>query len=315
MKRRSKNGANPETGEPSARWWRSIEPADLAPLASALSLIVILGGAVYGLERVRGHVLALPEFNPPVELKLHDPPEWVQTEGWSPRILSSIHVPDPGAPGDQADGHLLPDIAHQLAESGWVSSVDQVVRGLDGTVRIACEYRRPIAMILVDLEGQTKFIPIDRDGVRLPEIYDRVDPGAGWLRIIGVETPPPEVGQAYAGDDAVEAVRLAALLGEQEDIAPHIADVDVRNFLGRRDKRRPHILLWPRQGTEPFIWGSAIGQEIEEADAADKLRNLAVSLRRASPQAAVDLSVFSNAWIEQTPEAVRTADGSSARVP
>jgi len=269
--------------------------AVVTSLTPVLCLVVVLAAAAWVLEAVKDHVFSLPEYNPPVKVELTYPPgaEWVEQEQWLPLIRNSVAVPEGSRLMDEG---LLEHIGSQITSSGWVRRVGRVTRGMDGTVSVSCDYRRPIAMMLTN-EGQ--YIAIDRDGVRLPEVYDRVDSNSGWMRIIGVQCPIPPTGQPFKETDldAMAAVRLAVLLFDQEETAARINGIDVSNFRGRLDKWQTHIKLWTRDG-RMAKWGSAIGEEIEEPNAADKLRNLVLWLKKGSPQAYADLSVYRTGWIE-----------------
>jgi hypothetical protein len=284
----------------------------MTPIFSAVCLLVLLGAAVYGLERVKAHVYTQPEFQPEVKVELGDPPGWVNAEGWNERVLQSVVLPEDAQPLDYS---LLANVADQMAEGGWVSKVEQVTRETDGTIRIDCEYRRPIAMLLVN----DRFVPVDEEGFRLPESYkeENVTESSGWLRVFGVRARMPDVNGQFVEDDAHAAIELAKLISEQ-DFAPRITSINVENFRGRVDRRKSHIFLTPRGGRKDQIaWGSAIGEEIEEEPAIEKLRNIAVWLKRGSPQARVDVAVYRNAYIEfdVQPEepVIRTADGAAER--
>jgi len=267
--------------------------AGLWPLLPAAAVLGLLIATICGLEYLRAQVLAGSEYNPPLKIKLEYPEgsEWVEQEGWLPRISASVKL---STDRKLMDSNLLPALADQLRDSGWISHVLQVTRDMDGTVRARCEYRRPIAMMLTN---RGKYIPVDKDGVRLPEEYDKVESDSGWMRILGVQSEPPAVGHAYGektpDHDAVAAVRLAALLFGQDEIAARISGIDVTNFEGREDKYKTHIKLWTRDG-RVVKWGSAIGREVYEPKVTDKLRNLALWLRTNSPQAYADLTVYRN---------------------
>ncbi len=267
--------------------------AGLGPLLPAAAVLAVVVVAIGGLEWLRGHVLSVPEFNPPLKLKLEYLPgaEWVEQEGWLPRISASIKLP---AEHQLMSENLLGSVADQIAASGWVRSVERVTRSTDGTIRVCCDYRRPIAMVLTN---RGKYIPIDKDGVRLPEEYPEVETDSGWIRILGVQSEPPPVGQAYGvshrDEDAVAAVRLALVLFSQQEIADKISGIDVTNYNGREDKFKTHIRLWTRDHRR-IDWGSAIGREVEEPELAYKLRNLVLWLKSNSPQAYADLTTYRN---------------------
>jgi len=284
----------------------------LTPIFSALCLLVLTGAAVYGLERVKAYVYTQPEFQPELKVELGNPPAWVNKEGWANRVLRSVVLPEDA---QRTDSRLLANVAEQMAEGGWVSNVNRVTHETDGTIRIDCEYRRPIAMLLVN----DRYVPVDKDGFRLPESYQEksVTESSGWLRVVGVRAQMPEVNDKFVEDDALAAIELARLISEQ-DFAPRITSINIENFRGRIDRHKSHIYLTPRGGRKDQItWGSAIGEEIEEEPAIEKLRNIAVWLKRGSPQARVDVAVYRNAYIEfdLQPEelAIRTADSASER--
>lgn len=294
-KKREGRGAEPA---PEARL------AGLGPLLPVGAVFFVLLVAVGGLEWLRGQVLSATEYNPPVKLKLEYMPgaEWVEQEGWLSRISSSIRIP---TERKLMDGDLVRFVSAQASQSGWVRSVRQVSRAMDGTVRVCCDYRRPIAMIYTNRGGSSKYIPVDQEGVRLPEEYDNVESDSGWIRILGVESEPPPVGRAYGetreDSDAVAAVRLAFLLFSQAEIADKITAIDVSNLNGRRDRFKPPIVVFPRGGGPGINWGSPIGSEVEEPELAYKLRNLALLLKTNSPQACADLTVYRNGVIVSNP--------------
>jgi hypothetical protein len=283
--------------------------ASITPLLSAVSLFVAVGAAALGMERLKTYVYSLPEHNPPIRVELADPPAWVDLEGWRPRILASISLP---ADQQWLDGMLVRQVADQINRSGWVSQVERVSRSADGTISVSCVYRRPIAM----LRTREGFVPVDRDGIRLPtgaegKVYTLVDDDSGWLKIEGVKSSSPEVGEPFPGDDAVAAIQIAALIFEQ-DFSTRISRIDVNNFRGRLNKRDDQIRLLTRDGGR-IHWGSAIGEEIEEPTARDKIRNIALYFQKGSPQAQVDISVYRHGWIEAPERVIRTADGAISR--
>lgn len=284
--------------------------SSLRPLWPLVCMIAVVACAVWGLERIKARVYASPAYQPAaVRVVLADPPDWVVREKWQDRILASVSVP---RPENWMDEQLVVRLSDRIASSGWVKAVNRVSKRMDGTIEIAADYRRPIAMLLTE-QG---YVPVDRDGYRLPEVYERVDTNSGWIRIRGVASPSPRVNMAFdekSAPDAVAAVRLAALIFEQGwDISSRISAIDVTNFRGRQDHRDCHIKLWTPEGTL-IKWGSAIGEEIEENTPAEKLAQITVMLKRGGPQAQVDVSTLPNRSIVTTPSAVDAAVISNRR--
>lgn len=281
------------------------------PAIAGVTVCIVLSLLVLG--RIKSFVYAQPEYSGPVKVELECPGEaaWVEQEGWKPRILACLKVPQNARIMDR---ELLEDIGRQLNESGWVRRVHRVQRSMDGTVRVLCDYRRPVAMLRIR-DGH--YVAVDRDGVRLPEVYDPLPENSGWMRIVGVDSKLPEVGKAFVlgeqqdGADALAAVELAVRLFSDPRIVDRISRIDVSNFRGRRDKYDTHLTLLTREGRK-IKWGSAIGEEVEEPTVGDKLRNLVALLEKGTPQAYADLSVYRNGWIEPAVSNTSEAGRSSA---
>ncbi|UCD27971.1 MAG: hypothetical protein JSV03_12835 [Planctomycetota bacterium] len=283
---------------------QGIVPAGAIPLISALSLVVVIALAIVGLELLVDYIYAQSEGGDVIKIELVNAPDWVIREEWRPRILSTIELPS-----DQqlSDGELIRLIADQMSSSGWVSRLNRVSQDMKGTIHIDCDYRRPIAMVLVD----GVYVPVDRAGYRLPEVYDFVAEDAGWIRIFGVQSDLPDIGALFVEDDSQAAVRLASLIFDcGSGISNRISGIDVSNFRGRRDKRENHIVLRARGGGV-IEWGSAIGEEIEEPTAMEKIRNIAVYFEGRSVERHIDVSVYPNAWrIKPLDSAGRIVKGS-----
>lgn len=309
MKNRAKKSKKKKAAPP---------PADVPntkPVLTLLCLAGIVAGAVVGLEQLKQYVYSQPEYNPAISVDLDNPPAWVEQERWQPHILASVSVP---SDCKWLDDELVKNIAGQLEASGWVSKVNSVVRDMNGRIGIDCEFRRPIAMIRTALPedgypNQEMYIAIDKDGVRLPEIFPQVSDESNWLQIVGVQTPPPRIGQPYLGDsDAVAAIRIACLIATQE-FASDISRIDVSNYEGRISRRRNHIMLCCRDGKPAINWGSAIGQEIEEASPLEKIRNIALILRSGAQAGGADPSIYPDGILGRTIPATVTVNSSRTR--
>jgi len=285
-----------------------------APIFSAVFLVAFLVSVVVGLERLERRVEQRPGQKIALRVELDVPPDmdWVDKEGWRPRILSAVSLPEEPVCADET---VLRDIARQLLHSGWVSQVRRVVRTPDGTIRVSCDYRRPVAMILTEQPGSGRpvYVPVDKYGYRLPETYADISGCGSWIQILGVKAKPPDAGRPFEADDAKAGVKLVALIFQQS-FHSQVAAVDVTNYRGRVNKTKSHILIHRRSKTsEAFHWGSAIGEEVEEPSAPEKLRMLAKCFAPGSPQASIDLSVFPNAGIERAPDIIPKDDALASR--
>ena len=308
MSRKTRKDEPFETGEEGLPWWRRPGRGTMLSLLTLSGLIV---AAVFGLERLKGRVASLPEYVTAPKVELVDTPKWLDQENWRQYVLASIHLP---AKTNWLDGKLVQDVGRQLTESGWASRIKRITRDVHGTIRISCEYRRPIAMVRLEqaeADGYPSYVAIDKDRVRLPQVYRDAGQFA-WMEIIGLEAAVPEPGQAFQGGDAKAAVDLVQLLSRQP-FARQIRAVDVSNFHGRKDRRQDHIYLLARGRSKPITWGSAIGDEFEENDVELKLRLIAKTLKNGSPNALANVSCYPDRVIMRPDAGIQTADGSQLR--
>jgi hypothetical protein len=257
-------------------------------------------GARWGLGRMEEMVRLLPQCSPQPRLQLAELPDWATKEGWTPRLASAVSMDKSDV---WLDERLTERVAEKFRRSGWVKNVRWVRKRADGSVRVSCEFRRPVGMV----QTREGFIPVDIEGYRLPEVYDRLSPG--WIMIQGVASPPPPPGRKWDDGDVRAGIRLTAMLFDQP-WANRITAIDVSNYHGRRDPGRHHIVLATQQGTR-IRWGSAPGEEIEEPSPAEKIRNIEQQLRVESARAWIDVSVFADKVIvpADSPGAVRVATG------
>lgn len=270
-----------------------------------IGIAAFAAGARWGLGRMEQTVRQMPASSPQPRLQLADLPDWATKEGWTPRLASAVSL-------EKTDGwlddQLTENVAARFRRSGWVKDVRWVRKYADGSVRVSCEFRRPVGMVQTH-EG---FVPVDIEGYRLPEVYDRLSPG--WIMVTGVASQPPPPGQRWDDGDVRAGVRLTALILDQP-WANRITAIDVSNYRGRRDPGRHHIVLATQQGTR-IRWGSAPGEEIEEPTPAEKIRSIEQQLHADSSRAWIDVSVFADKVIlpagSQTQGTMRVAAGARA---
>lgn len=281
------------------RWW-DVARARLSAVASALSLrqwltvaglVVVAVSVRLALGRMEQSVRALPEGNPAPRVELVGLPEWAVHEGWAPRFAAAARVE---SSADWLDPKLLERLAERLRASGWVREVKSIRKEPDGTIRVACDFRRPIGMVRtvekVRGESVTSFVPIDAECVRLPERYRTLSPG--WIAIEGVESPAPPVGSRWTGGDINAGATLATMMFNRP-VARWIESIDVSNYHGRKAPHRDHVVLSTNTKLRTRVrWGSAPNEEIEEPTASEKLRNLEEVLQTDPDRAWIDVSVF-----------------------
>ena len=233
--------------------------SSLRPLLPLFVIAVLITGAVYGLEQMRVRVLAQPEFHPLVKFELASPPDWVVRQEWAPHILARLQSDVGQLPNDE---RLVGSVANLLLSSGWVRTVHGVTRLMDGTVRVSCDYRRPIAVFCAKVNGKEAYMPVDREGYRLPVTFDQLEPEdgrwSGWIHLVGLRSDVPEVNTQFEGEDARAAIQLAAMICERGGIVESkINAIDVSNVRRPRDYRKPPIVLRRVDSDYVVRWGFA----------------------------------------------------------
>ena len=229
-----------------------------------VGVIVAVGAAVFFLQRYVGVGEKIGR------LELVNKPDWVTAE-----LVEKVHL---RAAADGEDFRLDEDAAWSVCENlralTWLEDVR--VRTTADAILIDAKFRRPVCWIAA---GGKKFY-LDAELVVLDFLPL---PKAAVIEVKGaLGAIVPVVGQLWRRDDLAAAVKIIELLEEMDrSIAPvkpllyEIADIDVRNYGGRRNPDGPHILLHAKDGTE-IRWGAQVGSSgrYMEAAEAEKLNQL-----------------------------------------
>jgi hypothetical protein len=233
-------------------------------LCRALGVAALAAGGGYGLFCLERSVLSAPQFSGPARIRLVNAPEDLQEQLMAP-LGRFAHVPwsSPALPSQ---------IGEALRKEPWVKQVVQVRRYPDRTIEVHCTYRHPLAMIQVD----SGFYLVDEDRVRLPGRY-AYHPSVKLIQ--GVRGEPPLAGQVWTAPDLRAGLDLVRLLAA-EPFSAQITAVLVHNYGGRIDKRGAQLELATDTAGGRIIWGSALGQEMEENTAAQKIAILRSNYER-----------------------------------
>ncbi|MEM1422823.1 MAG: hypothetical protein AAGH64_02355 [Planctomycetota bacterium] len=194
---------------------------------------------------------------------------------------------------DPFDRDALVAVRESLLGSGWFSSVDQVRRVagrasgdggiVDGdTLRIACAWRRPRAMVhprrgapvLVGVDAVTGADPTP---MRMPSGLS----AGGLVQIHNPLEPAPAgddgriaYGERWGLSDVSDAVALLRLMAKNGLEKEHVAAIDVRNPSRMR--------ITTTRGAE-IVWGGPIDERRPgEASVEDRLGTLSAVLRNPS---------------------------------
>jgi hypothetical protein len=166
-------------------------------------------------------------------------------------------------------------VAKNLASVAWLDKIR--TRTTNESIQVQAEFRKPIAYIRL---GQSEFY---LDSQRVVLDYTPI-PNLTIVEITGLtdvkKAPPP--GQPFKRDDLAAAITIIDRLNRMDNaVTPskpllnQIASIDISNYNGRRDRRKPHIVLFTSDNTR-IEWGAAFGawQKYLESTDEQKLAKL-----------------------------------------
>jgi hypothetical protein len=251
----------------------------LVRLAQGVTCLLLIVGVYFGVDRLQQRVHALERYDRPLYLEWEGLPDWLQ-------IADNRHILDDLAGRvklDDSDRQLDPMLAERIGKSlaspelGWIQSVERVRVRPDGVVSVRCAFRRPAAWIRRDKSCYL----VDQNRIRLPGRYEAADcRGSALLSIVGVQAPPPAVGQIWQGTDIGAGIGLVSLLNERS-FRHQLVDIVVSNFNGRSDPAKPYIEMTTDRPDSRIWWGRPPGQEHgTEINATQKLTLLETLYRQ-----------------------------------
>jgi len=227
-------------------------------VASLAFIVLLVHRSAYAI------VMKAPDFKvPPPLAKASVAPPWAD-----PAAGESV-VTLPAGRDTLMDPDLVPSVAASFSSNPWVRRVIAVERAYPDQVRVRLEMRTP--RLAVRRAGG--IVLVDRDGIRLPGVYQQAPRPA--FEVSGAVSLPPAPGRAWEGPEIACALEMAALAeGEPVLRAFDIRAVDVANLNGRRDPRSPDLSLVTGAGSV-IGWGRApSAARYGEPALSEKLDNL-----------------------------------------
>lgn len=281
-KSKSKTKAKAKKARPSplATFIKSAARRSVGPFLKVVFAGVVLAAGWVGLQRMDRWVRSEPQFAGPPRIVLVDVPDDIADQ-----IYERLRMFE-DAPWSQES--LCRRMTEVLEADPWVAEVIAVKRMPDRIVRVDCEYRMPFAMV----QTPTGFVLVDAEGVRLPGVYQY---HPSYMLIQGVAASPPPPGQAWEAGSVRSGLGLIDLL-DREPYSDQITAVLVHNYGGRQDRSAAQLELATDRAGGRIIWGSAVGDEIEENTAAEKLELLRANYERFgradANRSVIDVSVL-----------------------
>lgn len=146
----------------------------------------------------------------------------------------------------------------------WVAAVGSIKLDLPASLDVELQYRRPIAAVETVDNASVSYLPIDAQGVRLPDAeftdYER----RSLPRISGV-TGVPSVGDRWADERVLNAADLAAKLADVWGQLRLVEIVPSLHAQVRGDASFFAFEIMTSGGTR-IVWGAAPGREQDAAE-------------------------------------------------
>ncbi len=195
-------------------------------------------------------------------LELLDKPAWFNAQ-----LIQKVHSAAGGSEF-RLDESTARTVKENLQSTTWLYDVK--VRTSSNSVRVSAKYRRPVGLIK---QSRATYY-IDSDAVVL-QYLPIEDLAIIEIKGFSARSIPP-AGDTMADDDIAAAIKLLVVLETMDQIstplAPllgEIANIDVSNLDARRNRHKPHIVLYAKDGTQ-VNWGAAYGRSARYLEASEK---------------------------------------------
>ncbi len=179
-------------------------------------------------------------------------------------------------------------VAQAFEQHTWVANVTRVTKQSPATVSVELEYRRPVAMVEVDYQGQGGLLPVDAAGVLLPPEDFSAEDALTYPRItVDYSGPSGSVGTPWGDQRVAGAALIASVLLEQW------SELGLYRVVCQ-PMEQPVTVVPPTyelhtRGDTRVIWGHVPGSEpAGEATAEQKLVRLERYIQQHGPLHAPD---------------------------
>jgi hypothetical protein len=221
-------------------------------------------------------------------LEVTPQPAWIPTDirgevyqdaGWQQK-RPSILEPD-----------LTVRVAQAFEQHTWVAKVTRVTKHHPARVVVELQYRRPVAMVEVDYQGQSGLLPIDSLGVLLPPEDFKAEAAVKFPRItVDYSGPEGSIGTPWGDARVVGGAAIAGLLIDNWEALGLYRIVALTRSAGTTSDA-PQYELHTRGGSR-VLWGHAPEAETTgEAKAVLKCQQLAAYVQQNGSLAALKKAV------------------------
>lgn len=192
------------------------------------------------------------------DIHITPPPPWIRSD------IKSEVLRDAGLAGtlsvlDDWDA-LSRRVKDAFELHPWVASVERITKRLPSALDVELHYRRPVAAVESSEPNGVTFLPIDFQGIRLPDA-DLTDAERRYLPRISGVTGRPLVGDAWEDPRVVGGARLAAALADvwQQLRLVEIIPAAQPQVLGNA---RIYAFEIISSGNTRIVWGATTGDEL-----------------------------------------------------
>jgi hypothetical protein len=222
---------------------------------------LVVAGALCGfvvvlvlLERYVKGTIPAPQST--VELELAGVPAWVNDQ-----LKEKVYAAAQAAGANlKLDEDTALSVQRNLARQVvWLDDVR--VLTMHDCLRVEARWRRPVAVIK---SGPVKFY-VDAEQVVL-DFVPIEDLPIVEIRDLAPAAEAPPLGGLWQREDLGAAIAILNLLDKRDrTLTPdkpllyEIDRIDVGNYNGRQDDRKPHIVLYAKDDTE-ITWGAELGK-------------------------------------------------------
>ena len=199
-------------------------------------------------------------------LELENPPSWLN-DALKEKILSSAGAGDEDLKLDEDAAVSIQKNLESLVV--WMDDIR--VQTTHKSFVIKARWRKPLAMVKMGrkkryLDSQLvilDYIPVDS----LPIVEIKGLPSATRLTVPGEICQQKDIAAAMTILNMLD--RRDRLKSSQKPLLYEIADIDVSNFEGRKNRTAPHIILHTTDNTK-IIWGAEFGTWHRHLEATDE---------------------------------------------
>lgn len=249
--------------------------------AGVLAALAVLGSWVW--QSVGQRLRTSPRYAiTAADIRTSTPPPWVRSD------IATETLRDTGLAGNLSLLDPPERLQLRLAEAfqfhPWVRSVGTITKQAPKQLFVELSYRKPLASVEVRAEtGETALLPVDADGVRLPE-RDLSSVELRYLpRILGVDSRPSLRGEPWLDTRVQGAVAIVAGLGSAWTELS-LVDIAASRMPEIRGDQRYYTYELLTSGQTRIVWGAAPGAEPrDESPLQVKLGRLQNYVRQHGP--------------------------------